>query len=72
VGERAVAGGDHPPVVSGGSGGIRTHDSRIKSPVSVRPTLGRARRICGEVQSALCEHESSGLARVTSDEGILP
>jgi hypothetical protein len=28
-------------------------------------------RICGKVQSAVCEDESSGLARVTSDEGIL-
>ena len=55
----------------GGPCGIRTHDSRIKSPRAVRPTLGALRRICGEGQMALCEDESCGLARVTSDDRIV-
>jgi len=47
-------------------------DSRIKSPSSVRPTLDAFRRICGKGQMALCEGESCGLARVTSDYRIVP
>ena len=47
-------------------------DSRIESPFAVRPTIDAHRRICGKGQMALYEDESCGLARVTSDDRILP
>ena len=55
----------HPPKEG------RTLDSRIKSPLALRPALGALRRTCGKGQMALYEVESCGLARVASDDRIV-
>jgi len=75
VGARSLDDGDetgwravrdfHPPKEG------RTLDSRIKSRLSVRPALGAGHRIWRGGHDALCEDESCGLARVTSDGGIV-
>ena len=55
----------------GGPGGIRTHDSRIKSPLVVRCVVGALARYGKRVLEGLFRAESSRRVPDTADEGIL-